>query len=88
MASLKIPPKNQKRLLVLIGATVVIVVILYFGVIRSPGPPPPEIQPTSRRAVPEVKATLLETKTLDQFKVWNSLPIEVGPTGKENPFSK
>lgn len=90
MANLKIPAKNQKRLLILAGAVLVVVVILYFGVIRSPGKPLPsaELQPAGRPPPPEIKTSLLEDGTLDRFKVWNSLPVQVGPTGKENPFSK
>lgn len=89
MANLKIPAKNQKRLLILAGVVLVVIVILYFGVIRSPGEPlPPEIQPSDRGALPEVNASLLEGEALEGFKVWDSLPVRVGPTGKENPFSK
>jgi len=89
MARRAISDKNKKLFTVLGGVAIVVVLILYFGVIQSPGSVPVyDTESGGSSSLPKIDTTIIEDGTLDRFDVWNSLPVEVGPTGKENPFSR
>lgn len=87
MASSRKKSSRSTLIRIVVGAVVIAAgVIIYTSVISQPELPP---APTgSRGSLPSLNTTVLEDESIDSFHSWQSLPLEVGETGRDNPFSQ
>ena len=81
---------HSKKTLLIGGAVVLVIlgVIFYIGFLRVPTLELPEQSSDRKDIVPEVDLSALQTSVLSRFRSWSVLPVTVGETGRENPFSQ
>lgn len=90
------PKKKRPILLITIFIIVLIAVgaVAYFGFFKSSGGDRKEtgsdVSDTGKDRVidiPELNTKIISEETLNLFKIWNVIPVEVSTTGRSNPFS-
>lgn len=70
-----------------VGSAVVIAAgFLVYTTFLSGGEAPPLEQ--QEDSLPSLKKNILESNRAAQFHSWSSVPVEVGETGRNNPFSR
>lgn len=80
--------KKQKKLLIIFGLLILaIFLILYFGYLRKT-PISSIDMPTggSEITLPELNLDILNDPRFQNLRPYGDLPVEVGETGRENPF--
>ena len=86
---LRIKTRSKKTLTVVgIGVLVVLALVFYFVFLRTPSFTPQESSSGRADIIPEVDFSPLESTVLSRFRSWSVLPVTVGETGRENPFSQ
>lgn len=97
MAVLKTRKKQRQQLLIILFAVIMLAVgiVLYIGIFKKPnissesferGVIDRDIDIDSD--VPFLDISIFDEEVLKLFRPWSVLPLEIGPTGKVNPFSQ
>jgi hypothetical protein len=76
----------MSRLLLYGTLGILLMALLYFFVLAG-GDETQEGSDTAVLAVPSLDFSRLEEETLSLFRSWSVIPVTVGTTGKQNPFS-
>ena len=81
---------HSKRTLPIIGVAVLIILALvfYFSFLRDTAPQLPGDSSGRGDIIPEIELSVLESSVLSRFRSWSVLPVIIGETGRENPFSQ
>lgn len=80
---------KSKRVLVIV--LTFIVVILAFVIFISSGSDQSldfNADLSEKKGISEINFDIIDGGVLDNFHSWTAIPIEVGPTGKTNPFAQ
>ena len=79
---------NKKKKLQLTLLLIAIAAVFYFGFFAGDGGQEEGIVARRSVDIPEVNFNIVDKGIIDLFISWSSIPLEVGETGKNNPFSR
>lgn len=79
---------SQKTLTRIIAGAIIIAAgfVIYTTFLSQPAV---EVLPGEQTEdLPNINTSALDDRRIDSFHSWQSLPLEVGVTGRDNPFSE
>jgi len=76
---------KMKLLLVILAIVLVLGGVAYFFLVTPQASPQ---QTVATEIIPSIDFSIFDSESFERFKVWGVIPVTVGETGKENPFSE